>query len=126
VQDFPEGFDTLVGERGITLSGGQKQRTAIARAVLREPKIMILDDSLSSVETYTEERILSQLRGIMRQRTSIIVSHRVSTVRHADFICVLDDGRIVEQGTHDQLLALGGQYAELYERQLLEEELAAT
>ena len=126
MQDFPEGFDTLVGERGITLSGGQKQRTAIARAVLREPKIMILDDSLSSVETYTEERILSQLRGIMRQRTSIIVSHRVSTVRHADFICVLDDGRIVEQGTHDQLLALGGQYAELYERQLLEEELAAT
>lgn len=126
VQDFPEGFDTLVGERGITLSGGQKQRTAIARAVLREPKILILDDALSSVDTYTEEKILSQLRGVMRQRTSIIVSHRVSTVRHADLICVLDEGRIVERGTHDQLLSHGGQYAELHERQLLEEELAAT
>ena len=126
VQEFPESFDTLVGERGITLSGGQKQRTAIARAVLREPKILILDDALSSVDTYTEEKILSQLRGVMRQRTSIIVSHRVSTVRHADVICVLDEGRIIEQGTHDQLLMLGGQYAELHERQLLEEELAAT
>jgi len=95
VRDFPDGFDTLVGERGITLSGGQKQRTAIARAVLRQPKILILDDALSSVDTYTEEKILSQLRGVMRERTSLIVSHRVSTVRHADVICVLDEGRIM-------------------------------
>jgi ATP-binding cassette subfamily B protein len=126
VRDFPDGYETMVGERGITLSGGQKQRTAIARAVIRQPRILILDDALSSVDTYTEEKILSELRRVMRDRTSLIVSHRVSTVRHADLICVLDDGRIVERGTHDELLARGGEYAGLYERQLLEEELAAS
>ena len=126
VQAFPDGFETLVGERGLTLSGGQKQRTAIARAILREPKILILDDALSSVDTYTEEKILGKLRGVMRGRTSLIVSHRISTVRDADLICVLDEGRIIEQGTHDELLAMGGEYSTLYERQLLEEELALT
>ncbi len=126
IKGFPAGFETMVGERGITLSGGQKQRTAIARAVLRKPKILILDDALSSVDTYTEEKILGQLRDVMSDRTSLIVSHRVSTVRNADLICVLDEGQIIEQGTHDQLLRLGGEYAALYERQLLEEELAAT
>ena len=126
VAGFPDGYDTLVGERGLTLSGGQKQRTAIARAILREPRILILDDALSSVDTYTEEKILAQLRGVMRGRTSLIVSHRISTVRDADVICVLDEGQIIEQGTHGELLARGGEYAALYERQLLEEELAAT
>ena len=124
--DFPKGYDTVVGERGITLSGGQKQRTAIARAVITDPKILILDDALSAVDTYTEEEILSRLAGVMRSRTTIIVSHRVSTVRNADQILVLDDGAIVEHGTHDQLVARNGMYAELYRKQLLEEELAAS
>jgi ATP-binding cassette subfamily B protein len=125
VAGFTDGFDTLVGERGITLSGGQKQRAAIARAILRRPKILILDDSLSAVDTETEARILSRLREVMQERTSLIVSHRISTVQRADLICVLNQGRIVERGTHDELIRLGGEYAELYERQLLEEELAA-
>ncbi len=126
ILEFPEGFETLVGERGITLSGGQKQRTAIARALIRRPRILILDDALSSVDTYTEEKILGHLRRIMRGRTSLIVSHRVSTVKDADFIAVLEDGRIAERGSHDTLIARGGLYAELYEKQLLEEELAAS
>jgi ATP-binding cassette, subfamily B, multidrug efflux pump len=126
VADFPRGYDTLVGERGITLSGGQKQRTALARAVAIDPRILILDDALSAVDTYTEEEILSRLRGVMRQRTSIIVSHRISTVREADQIFVLEGGRIAERGTHDGLVARGGLYADLYKKQLLEEELAAS
>ena len=123
IQEFPAQFNTMVGERGITLSGGQKQRAAIARAVIRDPKILILDDSLSSVDTGTEERILRRLDAILRQRTTILISHRVSTVQHADQIAVLRDGRIVERGTHDELLARGGYYADLYQKQLLEEEL---
>ena len=126
VEDFPRGYETMVGERGITLSGGQKQRTAIARALVVDPKILVLDDALSAVDTYTEEEILDRLRGVMRQRTSIIVSHRISTVRHADQILVLDRGRIAERGRHDELVARNGLYAELHRRQLLEEELAAS
>jgi ATP-binding cassette, subfamily B, multidrug efflux pump len=126
IADFPKGFDTIVGERGITLSGGQKQRTAIARAVIIDPTILILDDALSAVDTYTEEEILSRLRRVMRQRTSIIVSHRISTVREADQIFVLDRGRIAERGTHDELIRRNGLYAELHRKQLLEEELAAS
>ena len=123
IQEFPGQFNTMVGERGITLSGGQKQRAAIARAVIRDPKILILDDSLSSVDTGTEERILRRLDAILRQRTTVLISHRVSTVQHADQIVVLRDGHIVERGTHAQLLAQGGYYADLYQKQLLEEEL---
>jgi len=123
VEALPDGLDTLLGERGVNLSGGQKQRLAIARAVVADPAILVLDDAMSSVDTHTEERILQGLRGVMEQRTSILISHRISTVRDADFILVIDDGRIVERGTHDTLLALGGLYADLHERQLLEEEL---
>ena len=124
IESFPEQYQTLVGERGITLSGGQKQRTAIARALIRDPRIVILDDALSSVDTHTEDKILNHLREIMRGRTTIFISHRVSTVRNADMIAVLHGGRIVEMGTHDQLLARNGYYTDLYNKQLLEEELA--
>jgi len=124
IESFPESYDTLVGERGITLSGGQKQRTAIARALIRNPKILILDDALSSVDTHTEDKILNHLRDVMHGRTTIFISHRVSTVRNADRIAVLHGGRIVELGSHDELLALNGYYSDLYNKQLLEEELA--
>ncbi len=123
IEGFPKKYQTLVGERGITLSGGQKQRAAIARAVLRNPRILILDDALSSVDTQTEERILRGLAGVMRERTTLLISHRVSTVRHADQIVVLREGQIVERGTHEELLERGGYYHDLYQKQLLEEEL---
>ncbi len=123
IAEFPARYETMVGERGITLSGGQKQRAALARAVVRNPRILILDDALSSVDTDTEERILRGLKEMMKQRTTILISHRVSTVRHSDLIIVLREGRIVERGTHDELLALGGYYEDLYQKQLLEEEL---
>jgi ATP-binding cassette subfamily B protein len=122
---FPQGYDTVVGERGITLSGGQKQRTALARALATDARVLVLDDTLSAVDTHTEEEILSRLRDVMRERTSILVSHRVSTVRGADQILVLEDGRVVERGTHDELLRLGGHYAALARHQQLEDELAA-
>ena len=126
VEEFPRGYDTVIGERGITLSGGQKQRTAIARAVFADPPILVLDDALSAVDTYTENEILTGLRRVMRERTSIIVAHRVSTVRQAAQIFVLEGGRIAEHGTHDQLVALNGLYAAMYRKQLLEEELEAS
>jgi len=125
-EEFPNGFETMVGERGLTLSGGQRQRAALARAILRDPRILILDDSLASVDTYTEEQILEELRSIMQDRTTILISHRISTVRHADQIVVLIAGRIAELGTHDELLAHNGHYASLFQKQLLEEELSVT
>ncbi len=124
IEGFPDQYGTLVGERGITLSGGQKQRTAIARAIVRDPRILVLDDALSSVDTYTEEKILNHLRQVMRGRTTIFISHRVSTVRNADRIAVLHEGRVVELGTHAELLERNGYYTDLYNKQLLEEELA--
>ena len=123
VSEFPKQYESMIGERGITLSGGQKQRTSIARAVIRQPKILILDDALSAVDTYTEEEILKRLRTVMRDRTSIIISHRISTVKDSDVIVVLNDGTIVERGTHDELVDRGGIYAELHKKQLLEQEL---
>ncbi|HQK98094.1 MAG TPA: ABC transporter ATP-binding protein, partial [Bacteroidia bacterium] len=122
IMEFPEGFNTVVGERGITLSGGQKQRVSIARAIVKRPDLLIFDDCLSAVDTITEEEILSNLKRIMKGRTTIFVSHRISTVKNAERIIVLDQGRIVEEGTHDNLMKIGGHYAELYEMQLLEEQ----
>lgn len=124
ISDFPGRYETIVGERGITLSGGQKQRTTLARAVIRDPKILILDDAFSSVDTDTEEKILQGLEDVFKQRTTVLISHRCSTVRDADQIVVLRDGEIIERGTHEELIGLGGYYAELYQKQLLEEELA--
>jgi ATP-binding cassette subfamily B protein len=123
--DFPQGLDTMVGERGITLSGGQKQRVALARAILRRPRILVLDDALSAIDTHTEETILRNLERVFPGRTVFLVSHRISTVRHADLILVIEDGRIADRGRHDELVARGGLYAELDQRQQLEEELAA-
>jgi len=124
IMSFPEKFDTLLGERGVTLSGGQKQRVSIARAIVKNPGIMIFDDCLSAVDTKTEEKILGNLKEVTKDRTSIIIAHRISTVKHADEIIVLDEGRITERGTHDELVALGGYYSRIYHKQLLEEKIA--
>ena len=122
IMEFPEGFDTLVGERGISLSGGQRQRIALARAIIRNPKILILDDALSSVDAQTEEQILKNLTKVMQNRTSIVISHRIVAVENCDFIIVMDDGKIVEKGNHRELLKVKGIYASFYEEQKLEEE----
>jgi ATP-binding cassette subfamily B protein len=119
VEEFPNKFESMIGERGINLSGGQKQRVAIARALAKKPRILVLDDALSSVDATTEENILSSLQGELEKRTAILISHRVSTARQADRVIVLDDGAIAEHGTHDQLIALGGIYAEMYRKQML-------
>ncbi|MGH9780787.1 MAG: ABC transporter ATP-binding protein, partial [Candidatus Acidiferrales bacterium] len=124
ISDFPGRYETLVGERGITLSGGQKQRTTLARALMRQSRILILDDAFSSVDTDTEEKILQGLEDIFKERTTILISHRCSTVRDADQIVVLHEGQVIEKGTHEELIGRGGYYAELYQKQLLEEELA--
>lgn len=123
VENFPKGYDTIVGERGITFSGGQKQRASLARALAIDPRILILDDSFSAVDTNTEEEILNNLKIFMKDRTSIIISHRISTVKDADKIIVLSDGRIAEEGTHEKLVELGGIYADIHYKQLLEKEL---
>ena len=123
-EEFPAGFDTVIGERGLTLSGGQKQRSALARAIIRDPRILILDDALANVDTYTEEQILAGLGRAMAGRTTVLIAHRVSTIRNADQIAVMLGGRVTELGTHDELLAKGGYYASLYEKQMLEEEIA--
>jgi len=123
IAGFPHGYDTVLGERGVTLSGGQKQRASIARALLGRPRILLLDDALASVDAQTEEKILQQLRVFARGSTCLIASHRLSTIRHADLIVVLDDGRIAERGTHAELLASGGMYSRLYKKQSLEKEL---
>jgi ATP-binding cassette subfamily B protein len=125
IDDFPQAYDTILGERGITLSGGQKQRTALARALAADPRILILDDAFSSVDTHTEEEILTNIRQVLKGKTTIMISHRISTVKGADLILVMSDGKIIERGHHAELLAQGGHYAGLYEKQLLKDQLEA-